>query len=43
MGTQAPRSESLIKKSMLESIQNNPAFSSLQTNIRFKKVVKKLL
>lgn len=42
LGNQAPRSESLIRKSMITSIAENPAFEGLRQNVRFKRILAKL-
>ncbi len=42
VGTSTPRDDALNKKSLVESVANNPAFVSLADNPRFKRVVKSL-
>ena len=42
LGTEAPRSEDAIKKSLLESVTANPAFEAVACEPRFKRVVKGL-
>ena len=42
LGTSAPRDDSLIKKSLVESVIANPAFVPLAEEPRFKRIVKSL-
>ena len=42
IGTSTPRDDALNRKSLVESVANNPAFVSLADNPRFKRVVKSL-
>ena len=42
LGDQAPRSDALIKKSMLESVEKNPALALLQDRQEFKDIVRRL-
>lgn len=42
LGTAPPRDEKTIKEGMETAITNNPIFSSLQENIRFKRIAEKL-
>lgn len=42
VGTNAPREDTLTKKSLLESVTANPAFAALTDNPRFKRIVKGL-
>lgn len=42
LGGQAPRSEILIKKSMLESVKKNPALALLQDKKEYKSMIKRL-
>lgn len=42
IGDKAPRSETLIRKSMLETVHNNPAFVGLTENTEFKVLLKRL-
>lgn len=42
LGDQAPRSESLIRESMISSVRDNPVFEGLHSNVRYREVVKRL-
>jgi transcriptional regulator with XRE-family HTH domain len=42
IGTNLPRDEKIIKRSMLEAVINNPAFVTLTEDIRFKNIILKL-
>lgn len=42
LGNQAPRSEQLIRKSMVDAVEGNPAFTGLTENREFQKLVERL-
>jgi len=42
LGNTLPRNETVIRKSMVDGVINNPAFTTLADEIRFKRVVDKL-
>lgn len=42
LGGELPRSEKLIKKSIKESVINNPVFNNLSSEDRYKRIIKKL-
>lgn len=42
LGSDLPRDESLVQKSMTEAVANNPIFQSLADNLRFQRIVQRL-
>lgn len=42
LGNQAPRSEKLIRESMLMAVQNNPLFAGMQKSARYRSLLDKL-
>lgn len=42
IGTSAPRDDALVKKSLVESVADNPAFEPLSDDPRFKRIIKSL-
>lgn len=42
LGTALPRSESIVRESMIKAVVSNPAYDSLADDLRFKRIVKRL-
>lgn len=42
MGNAMPRDESIVRKSMIEAVADNPAFASLQENRQFQRMIQRL-
>lgn len=42
LGTALPRDEKIVRRSMIDAVANNPAFSDLKNEVRFKFIVERL-